>query len=160
LSIILRLATESDLPLMMAWRSSPVVFAGFYSQTKPLTWQEHLGWWKSRNRDWRCFIIELLEGDILRPVGVLNIGQLESWTPELGLYLGETSLWGRGIGAEALNLALLWLENNGYQATHTTIPKSNKRAMRLFSSAGFEKTGKARVGEIRVERILFKNLTR
>ena len=83
---------------------------------------------------------------------MVNIGQLDNWNPELNIFLGEISLWGKGIAKEALNLAILWLQNKGYQAVHTTILENNKRALRLFNSAGFHRAGKARVDEVRVER--------
>ena len=100
--ILLRDANKSDLPLIMAWRSNPLIYQGFYQQTEPLRWEEHLAWWESRNKDWREFIIVLVEDTEMRDVGVVTIGQLDHWSPEAGVLLGEVSLWGKGIGTQAV----------------------------------------------------------
>ena len=73
MNIYLRPLTESDYPLTMAWRSNPLVYEGFYSQVKPLEWNEHINWIKSRNQDWRNFIIMYDD----RPVGVFITCQLD-----------------------------------------------------------------------------------
>lgn len=140
--IRLRLATESDLPLMFDWRNNPLVFQGFYTQDKPLTWEEHVAWWKSRNRDWRTFIIMHEE-----PVGVVNVGQLDHWSPEVGYYIGLPSLWGKAIGREAVRLALEWIKYYGREYVHTTVLDVNVRSIRLLKSLGFEYLGHARPGE-------------
>jgi len=148
--IILRLANESDLPLMLAWRNHELVRQGMYTQgfSNPhlITWQEHLSWWKSRNKDWRTFIIELKEDDILRPVGVVTIGQLDNWNPETGIYL-EVSSWGKGYGKQALSLALKFLYQEQYKYTRTTILDNNTRSIKLYQSLGFNRIGPAREGE-------------
>lgn len=144
MNIYLRPSEERDWPLTLAWRSHPLVYAGSYSQTKPLTWEEHTNWIKSRNKDWRHLII--IYDD--RPVGILNITQLDHWEPEIGIYIGEVSLWGKGIGKEAVRLGLEYIKSLGKESCHTTILKSNKRALGLAKSLGFKKVCGARRGEI------------
>jgi len=141
--ILLRFATEADLPLMLAWRSQEKVYQGFYTQREPLKWEEHIHWFKGRNQDWVTFII-IYE---TRPVGVVVIGQLDHWSPEIGYYVGEVSLWGKGIGKEAVKSALSWIKSGGKEYAHTTILDNNKRSISLIKSLGFKKFGKAREGE-------------
>jgi len=140
----LRPTEKSDYPLIMSWRSNPLVFQGFYRQTEPLKWEEHIAWIKSRNQDWRNFIIMYED----RPVGGVTIGQLDHWEPEVGYYIGEVSLWGKGIGREAVKLALDYIKNYGREHCHTTVLESNERSIRLLESLGFKKNGEARKGEI------------
>jgi len=128
---------------MLAWRSNPDIYQGFVTQNSPLFWEEHIAWWQSRPETWRSFII-LYEG---RPVGVVTIGQLEHWSPEIGYYIGEVSLWGKGLGKEAVSLALQWLKEHGKHYAHTTILDNNKRSIKLVKSLGFKWLGKARDGE-------------
>ena len=143
-------ATNSDLELMMAWRSNPLIYEGFYQQTKPLKWEEHVNWFNSRNKDWRTFIIEY-EG---RKIGIVTIGQLDHWSPEIGYYLGEVSLWGRGLGKGAVGLALDWLKTYGKEHAHTTVLKSNKRSLNLLKSLGFKILGDAREGEVWLQKAM------
>ncbi len=144
----LRLITESDLPLLMAWRNSPLVWQGFYSQTRPLNWEEHLQWFRGRPSSWRSFFVVYED----RPVGVVNIGQLDHWSPEIGYAIGEVSLWGHGIGTQAVQLGIDWVKE--YSKTHrhithihTTIKDDNQASIKLIKKLGFKKGMKAREGE-------------
>lgn len=133
---------------MMAWRSNPLVYSGFYCQKSPLVWEEHVKWFRSRNSDWRTFLV-LYEG---RPVGVVNLGQLDHWNPEIGYYNGEVSLWGKGIGTEAVRLGLEWLKTYSLShshvvSVHTTILDKNIRSVKIAKKLGFMKGMKAREDE-------------
>ena len=149
--ITLRPMTEKDLPLTLAWRSIPKVYAGLYTQShenRPLKWEEHQRWFKTRDT-WQLFIImyDGWDSDSNRPVGWLNIGQLDHWRPEIGIGIGEVGLWGKGIAKQALNLALDWLKDGEYNYTHTTILDNNTASIKLFESVGYKKIGPARPGE-------------
>ncbi len=141
--VTLRLATKDDLPLMMAWRSNPLIYKGFFTQKSPLVWEEHINWWKTRNSDWRTFII--LYDD--RPIGILNLGQLDHWSPEIGYAIGEISLWNQNIGTQAVRLGLEWLKEYGKKYCHTTILDNNLASIKLIKKAGFTKGMQARKGE-------------
>jgi len=149
--IFLRQATSADLALIMSWRSNPLIYQGFFYQDKPLTWEEHYNWWRNRNRDWREFIIVLVEDNFMRDVGVVTIGQLDNWNPEIGYYVGEVSLWNKGIGTEAVKLGCDWLRDKGYEYAHTTIKASNKESIKLIKKLGFKYACQARKGELRYE---------
>ncbi len=129
---------------MMAWRSDPDIYQGFYQQTKPLTWIEHINWLNSRNQDWRNFII-WMNG---RRIGVVTIGQLDHWSPEIGYYIGEKSLWGQGYGCKAVELATEVIKGLGKAYCHTTVKTDNKASLRLLEKLGFEIMADARPGEI------------
>ncbi len=124
----------------MAWRSDPDIYQGFYQQTKPLIWNEHINWLLSRNDDWRIYIV-ILDG---RRIGVVTIGQLDYWESEIGIYIGKKSLWGKGIGRQAVALAIEWLRNYGKRYIRTTILDSNKRSAKMFESLGFKRVADAR----------------
>lgn len=146
--IKLREARHEDLPLMMAWRN--LTYEGFYTQNAPLTWEEHVNWFVNRPSSWRCFIILYEE----RPVGVVTIGQLEYWTPEIGYYIGEITLWGKGIGKESVKLAMEYLKSQGKEYCHTTVKEDNLRSLNLLKSLGFAIMGEARDGELWLHRKL------
>lgn len=134
---------EKDFDFYLKVRNDPKVWAGFYTQKQPVTVDEHMDWWDSRPCSWYKFIIEVL--DI--PVGILNIGQTEHWSPETG-WAVLSDYWGRGYGTAAVKLALNWLKERGYRYTHTTILKNNTRSLNLVKSLGFEVLGDAREGEL------------
>ena len=145
--IFLREYTSADLALIMSWRNSPLIYQGFFSQKEPLSWEEHLSFWRSRNKDAKQFMVVMVEDYVMRDVGVVRFAQLDYWSPEIGYMVGETALWGKGIGKQAVSLGLDWLKEKGYEYVHTTVPDSNERSRKLLYSLGFDYKGKAREGE-------------
>ncbi len=145
--ILLRKATDADLPLIMAWRSNPLNYQGYYSQTQPLFWGEHLNWWKSRPSSWKEFIVVLSEGTTMRDIGIVQIGQLEHWSPEIGYTIGNPTDQGKGYGTEAVRQVIDWLKEQGYQYCHTTIKDDNKASIKLIRNLGFKRGDIAREGE-------------
>lgn len=145
----------SDAVLIMSWRNSPLVWQGLYTQSRenrPLSWSEHWKWWISEFRKtWRIFIIQVNDGETTRDVGYLNIAQRDHWRPEVAVVVGETNLWGQGVGKQALLLGIEWLKEHGYKRVHTSILNSNERSLRLFKSVGFKVIGEAREDETEVE---------
>ena len=107
-------------------------------------------------KDWKNFII-IYEKKVQvedfgfeveeRRIGGLTIGQLDHWSPEIGYYIGEKSLWGKGIGKEVVKAAMEWIKEYGRDYTHTTVKDDNERSIRLLTSLGFERLGPARPGE-------------
>ena len=148
-SISLKLATDEDIELIMAWRNNPLIFqSGAYTQKTQLTWREHYNWWKCRGPWWKFFMIIADDGITQsRRVGIVNFGQLDNWNPEFNYYLGETSLWGQGVGKIALKLGLDWLKYHGYCRTHSTVRDDNERSINILKSLSFVRTGDARLGE-------------
>jgi RimJ/RimL family protein N-acetyltransferase len=142
-----------DAVLVMAWRNSPLIWQGLYTQAKenrPLKWDEHWEWWKSRST-WKIFIIQVNDGETTRDVGYLNIAQCDHWKPEIGISIGEVTLWGQGIAKKALLLGIEWLKAHGYKRVHTSILNNNERSLNMFKSVGFKVIGEARENETEVE---------
>lgn len=145
-TISLRQAVDDDLELMMAWRSNPFVYEGFYLQNRPLKWEEHYSWWKSRDNrvDW---IISLHGEEHSRDVGSVNVSFMDNDTPEIGIYIGEVTLWGRGVARSAISLVINWLKILGYKIVRARIMKLNIKSLKLFEGLGFKKIGEGRKGE-------------
>jgi spore coat polysaccharide biosynthesis predicted glycosyltransferase SpsG/RimJ/RimL family protein N-acetyltransferase len=148
IKICLRQVTDNDLELLFAWRSNPFIYRYFYVQRRsgPLKWEEHLNWWESReNRiDW---IIYMHDKEWQRAVGSVNVTNLDTDTPEVGVYVGEITLWGRGVGKNSVFLVMDWLKKMKYNKVIARIMKKNIRSVRLFESIGFRRVGEARSQE-------------
>ena len=153
--IFLRLETEADTPLRLAWRNNPLIYQGFYTQSRNNTiigWDENKAWLASRNKDWRNFIIMLDEStkEIIykaRPIGIAQIGQLDHWSPEIG-YLIDVGEWRKGYGKEAVRQLLGWIKTYGREYCHTTVLKTNVASIKLLESLGFAYMAEARPEEI------------
>ena len=142
---------------MLAWRSNPLVYEDLYTQgylrEGPLVWSKHLAWWNSRY-NWRIWIIQVEESDYTRSVGVVSVSQLDSWAPQIGFYVGEITLWGKGVGKEAVLHALKWLKQKKYSRVRTTVLQTNERSLKLLASLGFQRMREGRLGEMEVELFL------
>ena len=136
-----------------------MVFGGKYTQTKPLTWEEHYIFMTTRGRWWKWFIILVNDFKTTRKVGVINFGELENWNPEFNFYIGETSLDNKTIEQDAMQLAIEWLKDKGYQKLHTTILDTNERWIESVEDLGFVNVGVARKGESTWEKYIAGDTT-
>jgi RimJ/RimL family protein N-acetyltransferase len=126
----LRRARLEDVELMMAWRSNPRIYEHFRQQDEPFEWSGHIQWFSTRSPKRRDFIIEH-QG---RRVGVVAIAT----DGDVGIYIGEETLWGQGIATEALTLACKRIDDRDLTAQ---IHTENESSQRLFEKCGFEYTG-------------------
>lgn len=155
MSVSLRELKAEDLPLLLAWAHIREIWEYLPTSRKNenLTWVDHLLWFKSRiNRvDW---VITYWN----RPVGVIHIRGLDGEYPEIGLYIGETTLWGAGIGRLALSLAMEQAVTKlGIKKLDAVIHPENLRSVHLFKELGFERVGGARNGQGLYERSLSRS---
>lgn len=100
------------------------------------------------------FMVCLVEGFSVREIGYMNISPLQYWSPEIGIIIGEVSLWNQGYGTEAFRLGLGLLKSWGYEHTMTTVLDTNLAAIKMLKKLGFNRTTRARKGESRYEREL------
>ncbi|WP_253738138.1 GNAT family N-acetyltransferase [Halohasta salina] len=117
-----------ELELVLAWRSHPEVYANFRQQDGPLTWDEHVSWFESRDTDRYDFIIHF-DG---RRVGAININQAN----EVGIFLGDFSAGGHGVATVTVE----WLcQRFDYRAPlYAEVHDENQASKRLFKRCGFQ----------------------
>ena len=144
IKIKLRDAKDQDMELVMAWRSNPLIYKDFHIQQGPLSFEEHLDWWKSQ-KNWRQWIVVYGEGNYTRDVGKVDVRYLETDCPEVSYFIGELPLWGKGVGTQAVKLALEWLGDNGYKKACAKVLEDNERSKRLLTNLGFKLTNEKEV---------------
>lgn len=128
--VSLRPATRQDLDRMYQWRNDPDIYRWFRNQDEELDWHAHVEWFQNRPVDREDLIIEYRG----TPVGVVSLAS----DGDVGIYIGEKHLWGRGIAKKALKIALE--ERDGdYQAE---IHIDNAASKHLFKEVGFEEVGR------------------
>ena len=151
-AIALRNAGESDLPLLMAWRSNPDLYRWFREQDGPLKWEDHAAWWRQRQnrKDWLIVVDDGESGS--RPVGCVVASRLETPEPEVGVWIGETTLQGLGIGSKAIILVLARLETEGYRGAFAVIKADNIGSRRAFEKAGMSQRPSAQVEWLEYEK--------
>lgn len=129
--ISLRPTTKADLPLLLAWRHNRRVMQYFSDGFE--TWEHHKQWFQS-------LVPQVAESYMIildeRPVGEAHI----TWgngRPDIGLYIGDLSIWGQGIGKEAISLLLANLRARYRGRVTATIHPYNFRSRMLFKQMGF-----------------------
>lgn len=99
----------------------------------------------SEESDWGLVLEE--DGKL---IGVCHGGPYRDWSPEgvipevarvTGLAV-TPELWGRGYGRALLMSALELVRNRGYESARLWVEINNSRAVRLFESFGFKRTGR------------------
>lgn len=120
---------ESDLELVLAWRSNPEIFEHFREQDNPLDWQSHVEWFVNRKPERYDFIIHF-EG---RRVGAISLAE----DGDVGIYLGDFSARGHGVASKILSWLCLKFSNE--RELHAQIHMDNEPSKQLFKSCGFER---------------------
>lgn len=129
-SVSLRPATRQDMDRIYRWRNDSDIYRWFREQDDELEWHDHVEWFRNRPADREDLIIEYLG----RPVGVVSVAA----DGDVGIYIGEKRLWGRGLASAALEEAL-----DGRDRTLSAeIRAENTASQRLFERHGFETVGR------------------
>ncbi len=140
---------RADIPLFTAWINDPDVIAGLIMY-RPQSLVEEEGWFEGmikRPPDERLFVTEIADGDGWRPIGTCGYHNLD-WRnrqAEVGIMLGEKSVWNQGYGTETMEL----LVHYGFQTLnlhriHLQVLADNPRAVRCYEKVGFQLEGRQR----------------
>lgn len=140
-TIRLRLLSEADLPLTLAWRNQAEIRRWFFHSAE-LGWEQHRGWFEkylARDDDF-VFIIENLQtGQAVGQVALYHI-DWQTCRAEYGrLMLGESAARGKGfaraatrlvcqLGFGTLDLAEIYLE----------VYEDNQKARAVYTACGFQ----------------------
>lgn len=124
--------TEDDIELIYYWRQNYEIYKYFMLQTGPLDWDDHIQFWNNYiNRyDWIVFY----DG---RRVGSVYYKEVSSEVLDIGIYIADITLRGRGIASRAIRLALEWAISNQYQRITAYVHNDNSPSNKLFERNGF-----------------------
>ena len=148
--VLLRPLTEADWPILLRWNSDPEVLyyleGDHVERYSPNEVQEI---YRSVSQHAICFVIEH-DGE---PVGdcwlqEMNLDRVKERYPGLDcrridIVIGDTRLWGRGLGGEAVRL----LTDFAFDAQSADavfacgVGDYNERSLRMFRRAGFRVDG-------------------
>lgn len=143
--IRLRLLSEADLPLTLAWRNQDHIRKWFV-HSEIIPWEQHQRWcaqYFQRDTDF-IFIIEETR-DLCRPVGQVSLYNID-WgrkRAEYGrLMIGDGEAAGKGLAKEATEVLLAYaFACLNFEEVALEVFKDNVRARALYASLGFITTG-------------------
>lgn len=147
----LRGIERSDIPLFVAWLNDPEVNENL-ALSIPLSQAMEENWFENmlkRPQEEIPMTIEVRQGEAWVAVGNCGLFDIH-WhirSAEVGIFIGEKSLWNQGYGTEALRLLL----RHGFESLNLNriflrVYETNLRAVRSYEKAGFILEGRQRQG--------------
>ena len=149
--VSLRRLGNRDLELVLAWRNDHEVMRYLPTAQPPLRWEDHFEWFQ-RYQHLKAhlhWIVVYADGATRpRSVGVVHYN-LVTW--EIGLLIGEKTLWGQGVGRISLEKALRDLVDPWDQLDRpwAVVHPENLASRRLFEGLNFVEVGLGRDGQIK-----------
>jgi RimJ/RimL family protein N-acetyltransferase len=137
----LRPVREDDLPFFQRWLNDPDIRRWLTLQKGP-TLEEEQAWWEAEqhNPEDIVWAIETRDGRLLGDLA-LRPNPLGRWA-DLGIFIGEKALWGRGYGTDAVRTALGHAFGAmGLNRVSLTADEHNERAIRCYEKCGFVREG-------------------
>lgn len=150
--IYLRLMTYADTDLIVAWRNSDAVRKNFIYQ-ELFTREGHEHWIRTMVETGR--VVQMMICDLAsdRPLGSVYIRDIDRQhnKAEYGIFIGEDSARGRGVGTAAAELMLRYcFEEEGLHRVYLRVFADNIQALRSYEKAGFVREGLLK-DDVRIE---------
>lgn len=147
--IRLRAVEREDVKKYFEWVNDPEVTFGL-SLYLPMSMTDEEKWFErasNRAPDEKPFAIEVRAGDDWRLIGNCTFFDIDSvaHAAEIGIMIGDKSLWNQGLGTETMGLLL----RHGFETLNLNrimlkVYADNPRAIRTYEKAGFKHEGALR----------------
>jgi len=139
--VLLRPLEAGDLRRCVKWFSDPEVIH-FLGRGTPVTLAEEERWFHDYQRrgDDQIFAIEV--GG--RHIGNLGLHRIDRThrKAEIGIVIGESEFWSKGLGKEAMRVALRYgFGALGMNKISLEVLEYNARAIHTYEKLGFQKEG-------------------
>lgn len=148
----LRPVATDDLPHFVAWLNDMEVRRWLaMSEASPPTLQSEQEWYQQMQEDPDGIVwcIELKEA---RPIGNVGLHRIDKThqRAELGIFIGDRSVWGRGLGTEAIRQVLRYaFDELGLRRVQLHVDEDNLRGIRCYERCGFAREGLLRGHRLR-----------
>ena len=146
MNVSIRPITEADTPKIVKWRNTPSVVEHFIYRT-PLTEEAHLNWFHNRVQTGNVAQFMITDTETGEEVGSVYLRDIDrdNRKCEYGIFIGEDSCRGKGIGSAAAKLALDYaFDTLGLNRVFLRVFADNTRAIKSYENAGFVYEGKFR----------------
>ena len=143
MNVSIRPITEADTPKIVKWRNTPSVVEHFIYRT-PLTEEAHLNWFHNRVQTGDVAQFMITDTETGEEVGSVYLRDIDrdNRKCEYGIFIGEDSCRGKGIGSRAAQLALEYaFEELGMNRVFLRGFADNEIAINSYKNAGFQVEG-------------------
>lgn len=137
--IFIRIAQPGDTDDIVRWRNAEEVRKNHIFQ-EYITRQSHENWRRSMVDTGKVVQMVICESSTGRGMGAVHIRDIDhqNHKGEFGIFIGEASARGRGIGTRAAKLMIRYgFEELGLHKIFLRVFADNKQAVRSYEKAGF-----------------------
>ena len=141
--IYLRLMTKEDTDIIVAWRNTEEVRKNFVFQGT-FTREGHGEWIRTQIETGRAVQMMICDQETDAALGSVYIRDVDRQhhKAEFGIFIGEGSSRGRGVGTAATKLMLRYcFEEEGLHRVFLRAYRKNGQAIRCYEKAGFKQEG-------------------
>src|SRR5881396_341274 len=139
--VLLRPLASTDLRRCVKWFSDPQIIR-FLGRDAPVTLAEEERWFRDyeRRTDEQIFAIEV-EGNHIGNLGLHKVDRVHR-KADVGIVIGEPTLWSKGYGTEAMRVALRYaFDVLGLNKVSLDVLEYNIRAIHTYERLGFQREG-------------------
>ena len=140
---------RTDIPAFLAWFNDPEVMAGL-TMYLPMTTTDEEAWFENLSKrppEEKPLAIEIRVDDGWKHIGSCGFHQID-WrnrSTELGIAIGDKSVWNQGYGTESMRLLL----KHGFETLNLhrivlDVYETNRWAIRTYEKVGFVHEGRQR----------------
>lgn len=141
--IYLRPMTYEDTDLIVSWRNSEAVRRNFIYQ-ELFTREGHINWIRNMVETGKVIQMIICDAESDKLLGSVYVRDIDRkhGKAEYGIFIGEESARGRGIGTAAARLMLDYcFREEGLHRIYLRAFASNDQAIRSYEKAGFVREG-------------------
>lgn len=142
--VILRAVRRDDLPHYVQWLQDAEVLM-YFGPYRPFNLEQEVQWFEEQmnSKSTLNFAIEY-EGQHIGGCGFNNINY-QHRNAEVGIFIGEKSLWDQGLGRDALaTLVSYGFHYLNFHRIYLRVFAENIRAIHAYEKIGFRQEGRMR----------------
>lgn len=136
-------ATEDYL----SWVNDPEVTKGLVTGVYPSNMEDLRQYISAVSADKGAHMLAICDKESEKHIGNIKLDRIDpiGRTGELGIMIGDSSFWGKGIGTEACKLLLNYaFDELNLRKVALTVFDNNPGAIRLYEKIGFKVEGRLR----------------
>ena len=134
-----------DIEIYTGWLNAPCVMENIGGTHYNNTVVACKDWYESKLKDDKAPLFAIVKADDNQPIGSIEFLELESThrTATLCIFIGDESNCGKGLGSEALRLALRYaFDVLNLNNIDLKVYSFNQRAVKAYTKAGFKEYGR------------------
>ncbi len=150
----LRAPERSDIPRFVEWLNNPEVTRGL-TMVYPMSLEEETRWFENMMKqppELHPWVIEVQSEAGWTAIGNCGFHDVD-WrnsNAEFGIFIGDQSYWGQGIGQEAIQVLLqVGFDTMNLHRIWLRVMANNARAIKCYEALGFVHEGSKREAEYR-----------